>query len=652
MKLSVIIVNYNVKHFLEQCLHAVLNAAKNTDTEIFVVDNHSVDGSCAMVKEKFPNVVLIENQENFGFSKANNQAIIKSKGEYVLLLNPDTVVEEDTFKKVVEFMDSHPEAGGLGVKMIDGKGNFLPESKRGLPTPAVAFYKIFGLSKLFPKSKTFSKYHLGFLSKDENHEIEILSGAFMLMRKAALEKTGLLDERFFMYGEDVDLSYRLILAGYKNYYFSKTTIIHYKGESTKKGSINYVRMFYKAMAIFASKHFSKGNANIFSLLISVAIWFRAFIALGTQFFKSMATPVFDGALIYSGFFIITKYWEEYKYHGDGSYPLIFLKYVVPVYVLLWLFSIFYLGGYSRSVKIKNVFKGIGFGILLVLVFYALLNETMRFSRAILLIGMLWTLIAVPSVRFLLHFSRISVFKLHKYRKKRIVLAGSIEECTRVEQLLKITGLQFDLIGFVTTNSLIGNEKYIGRIDELTEIAQINRIDEIVFCSRDIPSANVIRSMVTLSAFNIEYKIAGPESIAIIGSNSIDTAGDLYEVHFNSIASEINRRNKRLIDIIFSILLLVFLPISLLVVKKPFGLIENIALVLTGFKTWVGYIKNQRNNMLPKLKPSVLNQEQKGQDFEQDSDIAAQMNLMYAKDYKVTIDIACIYKKFRETGNLE
>lgn len=652
MKLSVIIVNYNVKHFLEQCLHAVLKAARNTETEIFVVDNHSVDGSCTMVKEKFPNVLLIENKENLGFSKANNQAINKSKGEYVLLLNPDTVVEEDTFQKVVEFMDSHPEAGGLGVKMIDGKGNFLPESKRGLPTPAVAFYKIFGLSKLFPKSKTFSKYHLGFLNKDENHEIEILSGAFMLMRKTALEKTGLLDECFFMYGEDVDLSYRLILAGYKNYYYSKTTIIHYKGESTKKGSINYVRMFYKAMAIFARKHFSKGNANLFSLLISVAIWFRASIALGTQFFKSMATPVFDGAIIYSGFFVITKYWEEYKYHGDGSYPLIFLKYVVPVYMLLWLFSVFYLGGYSRPVKIKNVFKGIGFGILLVLVFYALLNETMRFSRAILLIGMLWTVIAVPAFRFLLHFSRISVFKLHKYRKKRIVLAGSVEECIRVEQLLKNTGLQFDLIGFVTTNGLISNDKYIGRIDELTEIAQINRIDEIVFCSRDIPSANVIRSMVNLSAFNIEYKIAGPESIAIIGSNSIDTAGDLYEVHFNSIASELNRRNKRLIDIAFSILLLVFLPLVLFFVKNPLGMFKNIALVLAGIKTWVGYINNQRNNMLPKLKPSVLNPEPKNQNIEINSDTVAQMNLLYAKDYKVTIDIACMFKKFKEIGNLK
>ena len=187
-----------------------------------------------MLADRHPDVTLIANKENVGFSKANNQAIEQSSGEYVLLLNPDTVVAEDTFEKVIKFMDNHPESGGLGVHMIDGKGAFLPESKRGLPKPAVAFYKIFGLSSIFPKSKRFSHYHLGHLPVSETNEIDILSGAFMLMRKEALDKVGLLDENFFMYGEDIDLSYRIQLGGYKNYYFADTSIIHYKGESTKK----------------------------------------------------------------------------------------------------------------------------------------------------------------------------------------------------------------------------------------------------------------------------------------------------------------------------------------------------------------------------------------------------------------------------------
>ena len=220
MKLSVIIVNYNVKYFLKQCLESVFDSTSMEETEVYVVDNDSKDGSIEMIQQSFPQVKLIANKKNVGFSTANNQAIKVSSGEYVLLLNPDTLVKTTTFEKVIDFMDKTPDAGGLGVKMIDGNGNFLPESKRGLPTPDVAFYKIFGLSAIFPKSKTFGQYHLGHLDKNETHKIDILAGAFMLMRKSVLNKIGLLDETFFMYGEDIDLSYRILKGGYKNYYFA------------------------------------------------------------------------------------------------------------------------------------------------------------------------------------------------------------------------------------------------------------------------------------------------------------------------------------------------------------------------------------------------------------------------------------------------
>ena len=226
-----------------------------------MVDNNSVDGSVELIKQKFPQVNLIVNAVNTGFAVANNQAIKLATGKYILLLNPDTVVQEDTFEKTLAFMEGDATIGGLGIKMLDGKGVFLPESKRGLPTPAVAFYKIFGLSKLFPNSKKFGQYHLTYLDKNKNHQVAVLSGAFMLMQKETFDKVGLLDETFFMYGEDIDLSYRVTQAGYKNYYFANSSIIHYKGESTKKSSINYVIVFYKAMAIFAKKHFSQSNAR-------------------------------------------------------------------------------------------------------------------------------------------------------------------------------------------------------------------------------------------------------------------------------------------------------------------------------------------------------------------------------------------------------
>ena len=266
-----------------------MEAAKAVETEVFVVDNNSVDGSVHMVREKFPWVKLIANQDNAGFSKANNQAIRLSQGKYILLLNPDTLVESDTFSKCCDFMDSHPDAGGLGVKMIDGSGKFLPESKRGLPTPAVAFYKMSGLSKIFRRSKRFNRYHLGYLPENETNSIEILAGAYMLMRKDLLDEIGYLDETFFMYGEDIDLSWRIIKAGFKNYYFPETRIIHYKGESTKKTSVNYVLTFYQAMIIFSRKHFTGSNANLMIALIQLAIYFRAFMALAHRFFPKCIT---------------------------------------------------------------------------------------------------------------------------------------------------------------------------------------------------------------------------------------------------------------------------------------------------------------------------------------------------------------------------
>jgi GT2 family glycosyltransferase len=329
-------------------LQSVFKAIQNIEAEVWVVDNNSVDGSIAMIKEKFTNVKLIASKDNLGFSRGNNLAIKQSKGEYTLLLNPDTLVEEDTFEKVIRFMDSNPIAGGLGVKMVDGKGNFLPESKRSLPTPSVAFYKIFGLSSLFPKSKRFGKYHCGNLDKNKNHEIEILSGAFMLMRKEALDKVGLLDEDFFMYGEDIDLSYRLIKRGYKNYYFSDTRIIHYKGESTKKSSVNYVFVFYNAMIIFAKKHFSSKNASIFSFLIKIAIYFRASIAILNRVRKILTLPVLDALLLLGGILAFKNIWES-KIKGF-SYPNELLFYFIPAITGIILLSVALFGGYKKKIK--------------------------------------------------------------------------------------------------------------------------------------------------------------------------------------------------------------------------------------------------------------------------------------------------------------
>lgn len=279
--LSIVIVNYNVCGFLEQCLLSVRDAVKGISHEIFVVDNASTDGSEAYISTRFPQVKYIYNTENVGFSKANNQAIAQSSGRYVLLLNPDTVVGESVLDEACHFLDEHDDAGALGVKMIDGDGKFLPESKRGFPSPWVSFCKIFGLSKLFPYSRRFGRYHLRFLDENSTHRVDVLSGAFMLLRRSTLDRCGLLDENFFMYGEDIDLSYRMTLTGEKNYY-RPLRILHYKGESTKTESLRYVRIFYQAMFIFLRKHYP--HYKLFALLsIKTAIYMRATTAAVRRF---------------------------------------------------------------------------------------------------------------------------------------------------------------------------------------------------------------------------------------------------------------------------------------------------------------------------------------------------------------------------------
>ena len=295
LKLSVIIVNYNVKYYLDQCIRSVLRAFEemkeasssassvNEDVaEIIVVDNHSADGSVDYLEQRypqklFPMVRFVRSAHNLGFARANNIAIRQSRGEYVLLLNPDTIVGEDALKASVDFMDAHEDAGAVGVRMLGAQGRRAMESRRGLPTPMVSFFKMLGFCNRWPHHRLFGKYYMGYLPWDEPSQIEVVSGAYCMLRRKALDEVGLLDEDFFMYGEDIDLSYRVLKGGYHNYYLP-VDILHYKGESTQKSSFRYVHVFYEAMLIFFRKHYS-GMTFLLSLPIKTAIYAKALMAL-------------------------------------------------------------------------------------------------------------------------------------------------------------------------------------------------------------------------------------------------------------------------------------------------------------------------------------------------------------------------------------
>jgi GT2 family glycosyltransferase len=652
MKLSVVIVNYNVKYFLEQCLLSVQKAMKKVDGEIFVVDNNSVDGSVEMVREKFPLVNIVANKKNLGFAKANNQAIRMAKGEFILLLNPDTVVEDDTFEKVLAFMDAHPDAGGLGVKMLDGSGKFLPESKRGLPTPATAFYKIFGLSALFPHSRRFSKYHLGYLSEDEIHRVDILAGAFMLLRKSVLDKVGLLDEDFFMYGEDIDLSYRITKAGYFNYYFPQTRIIHYKGESTRKSSVNYVLVFYRAMVVFARKHFTAKRAGIFAFLIHIAIYFRAFLALLSRFFSRILLPVLDFLVLYGGALLVKTFWERnIQYPQGGHYPLLFTLLVLPVYVLVWLAAVYFSGGYDKPVRSRPVLTGMLSGTVLILVLYAMMPENLRFSRGQIIADMTWGLAALPLLRQVLHKLKVPGFKLGKPSDKRFLVIGEEDEARRVASILENAYVTPGFIGLISPDAEKEKPKdFIGNIMQVKDIISIFAIDEVIFCAKNISHQTIIDKMTLWKSEKVDFKIAPSDSLSIIGSHSINTQGELYTVDINSVDKPANRRSKRIFDWTFSVLFLLLFPFFMWIVKQPFGFLRNIFAVMAGAKTWVGYAPVDRETVhLPRIKPGVLSPVDAMKTGIPDADTRNKLNMLYARDYSIQKDVNILWMAFRHLG---
>ena len=649
MKLSVIIVNYNVQYFLENCLNSVYKSV-GVDFEVFVVDNNSVDGSLRMVAKKFSQTKIIANKDNRGFSVANNQAIKIANGEYVLLLNPDTVVEEDTFKISCDFMDSIPKSGGLGVKMLDGKGKFLPESKRGLPTPTVAFYKIFGLANLFPKSEKFGQYHLGHLDKDENHEIDILSGAFMLMRKSVLDEIGLLDENFFMYGEDIDLSYRITQAGFSNHYLSDTQIIHYKGESTKKSSINYVFVFYRAMAIFAKKHFSNKNAQLFSALINFAIYIRAGLAVFTRTVRHFLLPLIDGAVLIGGIYSFKEYYEtNIKFKEGGGYPEEVELFGIPIILAIYFISILLNGGYSIPTPFKKLIRGLFSGSILTLITYSLLNEDYRFSRAIIIFTVLFAGVAIPIIRFVFHIIKLRPFKRTKIQ--RIAIVGNEGEVTRINSFLKKTLIQPEkIININASNHELNDINFAAKLHQLNDIIDIYNITEVIFCAKDLSTSQIIEQMSLISHKEVEFKIAPPESLYIIGSNSKETSGEYYILASDTILKPVNQKNKRILDIILSLIFILLSPILVWFADDKLRFISNIFWVLKGKLSLVGFYSSPEiasKNL--KVKKGILNPTDLFDSFTLDSDNIEQINFEYGRDYSIGKDLEITFKNLNHLG---
>lgn len=610
---------------------------KGLDGDIWVVDNASVDNSVVMVQQKFPHVKVIANKENVGFSKANNQAIQKSDATYVLLLNPDTVVEESTFRKTVDFMDQHQDAGALGVRMVDGKGNFLPESKRGLPTPEVALYKMFGLNKLFPRSSRFGKYHLSYLPEHETNEVDVLAGAFMLLRKKTLDEVGLLDETFFMYGEDIDLSYRITLGGYKNYYFPETTIIHYKGESTKKQSVNYVFVFYRAMILFAKKHYSGGLQKGLTALIRVAIYGRVFLALVSRFFQKFKWVMLDLGLMWVTLLILKDYWEEHI-KLIQEYPWNMITIHFPYYTITWVVSIFLSGGYRSPYDLKKLIRGIGIGTVIIIAIYGLLPNELRHSRGIILFGALLIMFALVAARLIWHFIRYRQLNVNRSQSRKTVIVGKHQERERGLRLLQQAPTPQQFVGFVSVEPTPAGNQVIGTINQLEELVTIYKVKQVIFCGADLTAEEIIRYMHQLGP-TLDFKIIPSQSSYIIGSNSKNTVGEFYTENVSiELAKKENQRKKRLADLLGVLIALLVSPVLMVIKSGSFW--KQCWNVLTGNKTWIGYIPSYKTQVLPEIPEGVYFPSLR-MNLKLTDDLIEGVNIEYAKNWSFYSEIELI-----------
>ena len=639
--ITVVIVSYNVRHFLQQCLDSVARASVGIRVEVFVVDNASVDGSVEMVRRLFPWVRLIANTDNRGFSKANNQALGIAEGRYSLLLNPDTVLQEDTLHKCLVFMDAHPDAGGLGVRMLDGKGAFLPESKRGLPTPAVSFYKIFGLSALFPESKVFGRYHLGFLDEHHTHEIDVLSGAFMLMRREALQKAGLLDERFFMYGEDIDLSYRLQLAGYKNYYLPETRIIHYKGESTKRTSVNYVRTFYQAMALFAEKHFSQGYAGLFRILILIAIYLRAAYSVVARALWSLYLPVADATMIWLGMYFLKEWWEINYKKVAHFYPPTYMTVLVPIYIVAWISSAYFNGAYRRPFSLRSLVVGAAIGTLAISAGSNFFDDY-RFSKALILLGGIGSLAIMWGMRLLDNLRLYGRLTLSGNYKRRALIVGTQAEAMRVSTLLNRAEAPVSVAGWVATrNGEVMDNLYAGAVRDLPELINLFHVEEVIFCGKDVEAHSIIEWMSRLGRNHVEFKIAPAEADFILGSSSSTAAGELYSLELKVEPwNLLQRYKKRAVDLALASLMLLSMPVSIWLYKDKAGLWANVWEVLAGSRTWVSLSRQGKDGF---AKPGVLTTSSAGRVTDANELTMRRLDSLYTRDYSVANDLSLILR---------
>lgn len=649
MKVSVIIVNYNVKYFLEVCLHSVFKAAAGIDAEVIVVDNNSKDDSCAMVREKFPQAILIENKDNAGFSKANNQGVAVAKGEYILFLNPDTVMPEDFFRRTVAYMDAHPKAGALGPRLIDGKGSFAPDSKKSFPTLSVAIFKTTGINKVFSKSPYINKYYAVHIGEHQTAPVEVLSGCCMMVRHSVIKEIGgAFDEDYFMYCEDVDLSYRILKAGYENIYFPEATLIHYKGESTRKATLSYVRIFNEALALFVKKNYSSRDAKLFVLFINIGIVLRAVLSLLKRVLRFLRMPLFDTLVLLLTLLFMTNFWVEHV-KNMTAIPANAMYVTFPVYLLLWVVSMYFNGAYDQPYRALRVIRGMLVGTVVILAYYGLLQPEFRYSRAIIIFTGFAGTVIMLGLHELLY--RLGIFKFIPYDTlpKKAVIVSSPAAYSETSAILRRVHYAPEIMGRISPAGDTGDA--LAGIADMKPFLYTAGINEVIFCINGLSYEAMFTQMQNCGP-DYDYKIHLPGSQSFVGSNSSHTAGDLYTVDRSFNLSRFAAlRNKRVFDIASSIILLLFFPVSILPVRNKGTFISNCFKVLSGRRTWVGYANATANRHLPAIRQGIVPSYFMLGGYEPSDSLKQHQDIVYAQQYTPGTDLLLMLKNYKYLGGI-
>ena len=562
MILSIIIVSYNVREFLEQALLSIQRATCNLSSEIFVVDNNSMDGSAEFVRRSFPEVKLLANAENLGFAAANNLALDQASGRYICLINPDTIVQEDTFTTLISFCEKHPEAGAVGCKILNSDGTLQLACRRSVPTPWVAFSKIIGLARLFPRSPLFGRYNLTYLDENQVSEVEAISGSCMLLRKEVIDQVGKLDESFFMYGEDLDFCFRIHSAGWKIFYVPQTRIIHFKGESSKRSPFEQRRLFYEAMRLFVRKHFRKNRAWVPSWALIVAIRVRALAAFLSTLLRSAGWPLLDLALMTASLAAAVYFRFSPRFPWE-AFILVHL-----IYSTIWLAALFAQGVYQTwrfSVARSSLAVLAGLIINSAITFFL---KEIGFSRLVVLYAGALNLLLLPGWRMLLKLAAQLQNGFLSHRLGQLVLRRTallVGDRTSCEALALRLRRQLDTSYEVRAiilpaaedeiTALQGIPVYAG-LPHLHELLQRERVQEVIFATDRLPYQDMLAIISASTHEKVSFKLVPSSMDVIIGKASVEYIEDvpLMEIHYK-LQTSMYRLVKRLFDLCLSSLLL-------------------------------------------------------------------------------------------------